>query len=329
MDSLEYSVIIRTMGMAGQKYLKLLKAISHLEPQPQEVIVVLPEGYELPAERLGWETFYFCRKGMVRQRMAGIKACKTDYALVCDDDVSFPSDFVKKLHQPIEKGVGYFSAAPLYSFLPNEGKETIIDMIMANAVPTILHRKNRYVSVLKSTGYSYNKHLDRSVTRYYETQAAPWTCFYADIQALKSLELDKETWLDAHGYSALDDQTMFYKAWLMGFKTIIVSDAVYEHMDARTAIRDNRNPVLYSRSFNRVVFWHRFIYSQQREPIGKLLSQTAFLYRLIWIEIWKILSLMRHRMSWKECRVCRKGFLAAIKYLKSDKYRELPPIIRG
>ena len=329
MELINYSVIIRTTGMAGQKYQKLLDSIAGLDPQPQEVIVVLPEGYALPVERLGWESFCFCSKGMVRQRMAGIEACKTNYALICDDDISFPSDFVKKLHTPIENGLGFFSAAPLYSFLPETGAEEIICILMGSAVPTILHRRSRYVSVLKSTGYSYNKHLDRSSTRYYETQAAPWTCFYADIRALQKLEFDRETWLDAHGYSALDDQTMFYKAWLMGLKTIVVSDAEYEHLDGKTAIRKNRNPVLYSRSFNRVVFWHRFIYLQQRTVMGKACAQIAFLYRLIWLEIWKVYSLLRHKMTWSDCTMCRKGFFAARKYLKSRKYSELPSIVKG
>ena len=97
MNMIEYSVIIRTTGKAGEKYQKLLDSVSKLDPQPREIIVVLPEGYDLPDERLGRETFYFSPKGMVRQRLAGVAVCKTDYALICDDDVSFPSDFVKKL----------------------------------------------------------------------------------------------------------------------------------------------------------------------------------------------------------------------------------------
>ena len=329
MDAIDYSVIIRTTGNAHIKYQKLLDSISRLNPQPEEVIVVLPEGYALPEERLGWETFLFCPKGMVRQRMKGIEACKTDYALICDDDVSFPSDFVRKLHKPLEEGKGFFSAAPLYSFLPEKGKEAFIDMVMASAIPTVLYRRKRYVTVLKSTGYSYNRHLNRTITTYYETQSVAWTCFYADIWALKKLEFDQEKWLDAHGYSALDDQTMFYKAWLMGMKTIVVSDASYEHLDAKTSTRNNKPNVLFSRSFNRLVFWHRFIYSQQRRHSGRFLSRIAFLYRLVWIEVWNICSVFRHKMTKKDCRICRKGIRAAIRYLQSEEYRNLPPIIRG
>lgn len=329
MESVKYSVIIRTTGNAHAKYQKLLDSISHLDPQPQEVIVVLPEGYTLPEERLGWETFYFCPKGMVRQRMEGIRVCKTDYALICDDDISFPPDFVQKLHKPLQEGRGVFSAAPLYSFLPEPGKEALICILMASAVPTVFHRRSRYVSVLKSTGYSYNRHLDRSVSRYYESQAAPWTCFYADLRAFQKLQFGCETWLDAHGYSELDDQTMFYKAWLMGMKTIVVSDAEYEHLDAQTSTRNNKPAVLYSRSFNRVVFWHRFIYLQQNNLPAKAMAQIAFLYRLVWIAIWNASYVLRQRMTLRDCLICIKGFCAGRRYLKSKAYRRLPPVVRG
>ena len=79
---IDYSVVIRTTGKAGAKYQGLLDSIAALEPQPREVIVVLPEGYALPTERLGWETFSFCPKGMVIQRLHGIAQCKTKYVLV-------------------------------------------------------------------------------------------------------------------------------------------------------------------------------------------------------------------------------------------------------
>ena len=329
MDRIDYSVIIRTTGNANEKYQKLLNSIAQLDPQPLEVIVVLPEGNDLPAERLGWESFHFCKRGMVRQRMEGIGHCKTRYALICDDDISFPDDFVKKLHEPIKDGLGYFSAAPLYSFLPDEGMNTAVCILMASAVPTLLHRNTRYVSVLKSTGYSYNRHLDRSSHKYYETQSAAWTCFYADIQALKKVELDREAWLDSHGYSALDDQTMFYKAWIMGFKTIVVSDAEYEHLDAKTSTRKNKSAVLYSRGFNRLVFWHRFIYKQQNRGAGKGVSLVAFAYYVFWVEIQHISAVLRHRLTIGEWVEWRKGFRAAKKYLKSKEYMGLPPIVRG
>lgn len=321
---IDYSVIIRTTGKAGQKYAGLLAAIDGLVPKPKEVIVVLPEGYELPAEKLGWETFYFSPKGMVIQRMVGIQKCRTQYALVCDDDVKFPPDFVEKLYQPIKDGLCRISAGPLYSFLPPKGANAALCTIMSSATPTLFHRQDRYISVLRSSGYSYNRHLESG--RFYETQSVAWTCFFAEISAIQEIDFMAESWLDSHGYSALDDQTMFYKAWLNGIKTIVVSDAKYEHLDARTSTRNNKPAAIYSGTFNRVVFWHRFIYSQEKTIFGKLMSKVAFAYRMLWIRIWNVILVWRHRMTREEYQIARKGFLKGFEYIQSVDYKNLPSI---
>ena len=38
---IEYSVTIRTLGTAEEKYKRLMKSIDKLEPQPKEVIIVI------------------------------------------------------------------------------------------------------------------------------------------------------------------------------------------------------------------------------------------------------------------------------------------------
>ena len=317
---IDYSVIIRTTGKAGEKYRKLLNSIDALEPKPREVIVVLPEGYDFPEDQLGWETFYFCPKGMVIQRMTGIQKCKTQYALICDDDVQFGTDFVQKLHVPIERGLGRLSIAPLYSFLPQKGLREMVDMVLGAGVPAFF-RKNRYCSVLRTTGYSYRRTLDSD--QYYETQSAAWTCFYADLDALRSIDFETEQqWLDAHGYSALDDQTMFFKAWLRGIKTIVVSDAHYEHLDAKTSTRGTREPVLFSGTFNRIVFWHRYIYSQEKNIAGQAWARICFAYYLAINDIY--VSIRGIPSAEKEIR--HRARKEAKRYLQSDAYRSLPPV---
>lgn len=324
MDCIDYSIIIRTTGTARKKYQALLDSISKLEPLPKEIIVVLPEGYALPEERLGWETFYFCPKGMVIQRMTGVAKCKTKYALVCDDDVSFNSDFVQKLYEPVRSGLCAFSAGPLYSFLPRKGANAVLCAVMASAAPTLFHRKDRYVSVLKSSGYSYNRHLKPG--RYYETQSVAWTCFFADIQAFRGIAFEEESWLDVHGYSAMDDQAMFYKAWLRGYKTIVVADAYYIHMDAKTSTQNNKPNVLYSAMFNRVIFWHRFIYSMQESAIQRGIAKAAFTYRLLWIQLWNWINVFRHRMSKEDLNIVKNGYTDAKHFLISGEYSKLAAV---
>lgn len=67
------------------------------------MIVVLPHGYPLPAERQGWERFVLPLRGMVSQRVAGFDACQSDYILALDDDVEFDADFVEQLFGTISR----------------------------------------------------------------------------------------------------------------------------------------------------------------------------------------------------------------------------------
>lgn len=324
MDTINYSVIIRTLGNAGEKYRLLLESVEKLEPKPAEVIVVLPEGYDLPKETLGWEKFFYSKKGMVYQRMEGVAQCSTKYALICDDDVMFDTDFVQKLYPPVRDGLCAFSAGPLYSFLPEPGIRSLLCTVMASAVPTILHRKTRYVSVLNSTGYSYNRHLKSG--SFYEAQSLAWTCFFADVNALRRIDFSDELWLEKHGYTAMDDQTMFYKAWLRGMKTIVVADADYVHMDAKTSIRNNKSNVLYSCKFNRVVFWHRFILGGKRTLLGKSAARLAFVYRMTWERFLDALAVHRQKMTAADLKIAREGYLDAWRFVKSPEYKSLNPV---
>lgn len=320
---IEYSVIIRTIGKAGEKYQNLLKSIEQLEPRPREVIVVLPKGYDKPKEQLGWETFYYSPKGMVAQRMYGVKKCKTPYALVCDDDVSFDKDFVQKLYKPIQMGKGSLSSGPLYSFLPERGIRSLINMLSGAASPTIFHR-NRYVSVLRTAGYSYNRHL--KTKKYYESQSLPGTCFFADIEVLKRVDFEEEVWIDSNGYSAYEDQVMFYKAWLRGIKSIVVTDAVYMHQDAKTSMKNNKPIVLRCLVMNRIIFWHRFIWNMEKMKLGKAWARICFSYRMAWVRIWAILDFLRGRYTREDIKVVFSACADGWAYLSSREYQDLKQV---
>lgn len=322
---LEYSVIIRTTGKAGEKYIRLLDSIKALTPQPKEVIVVLPDGYELPQEKLGWETFYFCPKGMVKQRLYGIKKCKTPYALVSDDDIAFSNDFVNKLSIPVVTGQYGFSAGPLVEFFPQKGKSTFFSFIVGASMPTLFHRK-RYNSVLKTTGYSLNRNITTSVSKLYETQSAPWTCFFADIKKLNSIHFEDEMWLDKNGYAAYDDQTMFYKAWCRGIKSVIVSDATYRHLDGKTSTTGINETASYASAFNMIVFWHRFIY--KGSIFKKFLCKICFKYRLFAVSILNYTNYKRGKQKYEVYEASKQGRRDAQRWIKSYEYMSLGNVYR-
>ena len=325
LQEIDYSVIIRTLGTAGEKYENLLKSISALEPQPKEIIVVLPEGYDLPKEQLGWERFLFSPKGMVSQRVYGIENASTKYALICDDDVGFDSDFVRQLYKPVSEGKCSFSAGPLLSFFPPKGLKTLVSTVMGAASPT-LFKKKHYVSLLRTGGYSFNRNIDTKSEAYFEALSLPWTCFFADIEALKRIDIAAEKWLDLNGYSALDDQTMFYKGYLMGYKTLVVSNALYDHLDGRTSVRNNKPATIYASIFNRYVFWHRFIYSQESNVFMKIWARVCINYRVFWCRVFDLIDYLRGRNSKSDLKIIKRAYKDVKKYIKSDDYLNLPAI---
>lgn len=325
MEQIDYSVVIRTTGKAGEKYKRLLNSIDALVPRPREVIVVLPEGYDLPAERLGWETFHFCPKGMVTQRLYGIQVCRTPYALISDDDIAFDSDFVQKLYQPIRDNGFGMSAGPLIEFLPPKGIQTLLWALGAAAIPA---RSNEapYVAVLPTTGYVYNRNIDTTKTRVYETQSAAWTCFFADMEKLRSIRMEDELWLDKLGYSAHDDTVMFYKAWLRGIKTAIVSTANYQHLDGRTSTKGRPVQVKRSMGFTRYILWHRFFYEQSK-GLGKLWCILCITYRNLFQMFIDVVRCMVGKRSFSEVKAYIDGTLSGLKWVKTDEYQKIPPLV--
>lgn len=303
---IDYSVVIRTTGKAGEKYQKLLDSISNLLPKPKEVIVVLPIGSDKPKESLGWETFYFTKKGMVSQRLYGIDRCKTKYALICDDDVSFESNFVSKLYQPIYEKKFDLSAGPLIEFFPKKGINTLISTILTIAVPTVFH-KNKYCHILRGSGYSYNRKININCCHYYDTDSLPWTCFFGDVDKMRSIKLEDEKWLDLHGYAALDDQTMFYKGKLLGIKTCVVSDAIYSHNDAQTSVLNGNTSRSISFGYNRYVFWYKFIYLYQKSMAKKIITSFIFKYYCFINDLYGYLKGLLNHSSLNNAKSIRLG----------------------
>ena len=325
MEPLNYSVIIRTTGKAGEKYACLLASIEALEPRPTEVVVVLPEGYDLPPERLGWETFYFCPKGMVTQRLYGIQVCKTPYALICDDDIAFGSDFVQQLSRPVMDGGYGISAGPLLELFPPKGIQSLFWALGAAAVPS--HNSDApYTVMLRTTGYIYNRNIDLEHTRIYEAQSYCWACFFADMEKLRNIHMEDEIWLDKLGYSAHDDTVMFYKAWLRGVKTAIVSTAAYQHLDGKTSTHGRPVQVKRAMGFTRLVLWHRFFYAQA-SGLEKPWCLVCIAYRTMFQSCTDLIRCIAGKRPFAEVKAYIEGTIHAIKWVKTPEYQNLPQLV--
>ena len=326
-NKFQYSVAIRTLGTAGAKYKKLIDSIANQTIQPEKVIVVLPEGYSIPNYKIGIETFVFSKKGMIEQRIFALGFISSDYILFCDDDVEFPSNFMEKISDAFVSGEFSCAAGPLLSFFPPKKIKHYIASLLGGASIMLHGRKNTYVRVLSTGGWSYNRSIDTKHHKFYYTDSLAWTCFCVSKQAMDAIHFEDELWAGKNGYAAFDDQLFFSKLKLNGFKTCVVSDAEYIHNDGKTSIQGLKLEPIYATAFNHYVFWYRCLYSICNNPFRKTWLRICIQYS---ITTGMIYSRMKHPKSERKIVLStkKKGFSDAKKFVKSNEYKSIPNIVR-
>ena len=107
---------------------------------------------------------------------------------------------------------------------------------------------------------------------------------------------------------------------------MVVVNAVYEHLDARTSTRNNKPAALYSMGYNRVVFWNRFIYAMQPNGILRCWSRLCFAYKNFMTRLYEVVSVMVGKRTKEDYKIIRKGQSDGWRYIRSEEYLNLPPV---
>lgn len=324
-----YSVAIRTLGTSGDKYVKLIDSIAKQTIKAEAIFVVLPEGYSKPDYQLGNETFMFSPKGMITQRLFPINNIKSDYILFCDDDIELSEDFIEKLSGPLLSGDYECAAGPLTSFFyPDVLKYRLLSILGSTCV-MLFGRKEYYVKLLASGGWSYNHSVDTEHHRIYKTESLAWTCFCIRKDTIVDIHFEDELWLEQFGYAAYDDQAFFTKLLRNGYKTCVVSDAVYKHNDAKSSTAGlKKSEPVYAYWFNSYVNWHRFWYNLGGSPIQKVRYYFCERYRYMMGTLYESYLIVCGRGNKDIRNTVIRARKDAVKFTKSANYKSLPhPII--
>jgi glycosyltransferase involved in cell wall biosynthesis len=324
--NLDYSVVIRTLGLAGEKYQRMLEAIDKQTIKPREIIVVLAEGYALPPEQLGYERFVYSKKGIVTQRSVGALEAKGDYCLFLDDDMLFEPDMVEQLFKPIQAGIAEVSFPLLTEMLPH-GIGKYASMLCATAVPMICGTKDNYVKILRTGGWTYNSHVDESVVRYYKAQSAPGGIYLALREAAVKIRFQEEDWLQLTSFSLPDDQINFYKYHVLGYRIVGVSGQKLWHLDGGGNSHDRQLKATYALAKHRTIFWHRFIYKIDKNPFSKMWSVLCFSYEVVTTTILSVLINLLH-WDWAMWKQSVKGLRDGFKFLNTEHYKGLPLVLK-
>lgn len=321
---MEYSVVIRTLGSGGLKYGALLESIKQQTIKPKEVIVVLPEGFQLPVEKLGFETFYFSKKGMLQQRLYGFEMTKTEYMLVCDDDVSFSDDFVERLYLQLQKqNADAIQPNNHDAFTDTSITERLKNVPYALMGHRFLSRKESvYARRISVTG-GYIKNINLKAGKDYLSQSGNFQCFFIKTKVACSILFEDELWLEQVKYAIPDDQVFFYKLFINGYTIAYSPQITYNHLDGRTSINTNRDSlVTYAVAKNYVVFWHRFLFTQTNRFLLKGKLVAGLFYRCVNSTIIALAFCLIKGRKYK-FKMTIKGIIDAFKFIKSQEYKQI------
>ena len=94
---------IRTVGKAGDKFVKEIESLKAQTISPNRIVVYIAEGFDLPP-RVADEEYVVVPKGLVHQRAVIPDDEEVDYLLILDDDVFVPKDAVEQMFHMMEDG---------------------------------------------------------------------------------------------------------------------------------------------------------------------------------------------------------------------------------
>lgn len=315
---MEYSVAIRTLGTAGEKYQRLLESLERQTVPPKQIVVYIAEGYPLPEETIGKEQYVYVRKGMVAQRALRYDEIDTEYILFLDDDLVLGPDTVESMYEAMVQSGADVVAPDIFR---NSGRGMMSRMLMFLSGRMVArHDDGRWgYKVMRNAGYSYNRNPKKKV---YMSQTNAGACFLCRKSDFLSIRFDEELWLDNQGYALGEDQTMYYKMYRKGLKVATLYDCDIEHLDAG----DNLNPererrLIYADFRFKTIFWHRFIFMPEKSCLMKVWDCLCIGYAIMFT---LTVSLLKCRFSVLETKY--DAVRDACGFIRSPEYRSLPLI---
>lgn len=315
--SMEYTVVIRTLGKAGDKYQQELNSILAQTIQPKEILVYIAEGYSLPKETCGLERYIFVKKGMVAQRAIQYDEVTTEYILFLDDDVYLPPNGVETLYEELKKHDAQVISPDVFDN-SSRGLKSELLMTISGRMRARRGDKKWAYKVMNTGGYSYNKN-PRPGSCLSMTNAGP--CFFCRKEDFLKIQFEEELWMDSQAYAIGDDQVMFYKMYLCGLKQLTVFGSGIVHLDAGSAKTGNSEErekrLLYADLRYKVIFWHRFLWTPEKNILKRIWSASCLGYMLAFTHG---ISLIKG--EWSMYKLKRGALKSALAFIKSKEYKK-------
>ena len=322
---LTYSIAIRTLGTAGNKFLQELKSIYTQTIQPERVLVYIADGYDRPVDTIGREEYIWVRKGMISQRARRYDEISSDCILLLDDDVQLAPDSVEKMLRAMEEKEADCIGADVFQnhLLPLKTK------LFAAVTNLVFPHWSRIwaFKIHRNGSFSYNNRPNRS---FYWSQSCGGPAVLCRKDSFLRFHFDDEAWLDSFGFSYGDDALLFNKLFRNGGRLGILFDSGVTNLDAKTSSDSFRNSsrYIYLRTKALLMIWWRSCFRNGKDTVwSRLLAAIAFGFKTLWlIPIMCTASLAKwdRRYVGSYFNGLRDGW----KEVHSTAFLNLPPYIR-
>ncbi len=318
METLEYTAVIRTLGLAGSKYQRLLDSLKHQDIQPKAIYVYIADGYQIPKETIGVEKYVYVNKGMLAQRALPYDEVETEYILFLDDDLEFPHDTVGRMYELLKENDADIISPDIF---PNADRGVLSEIMMTLSGRMRARRNDPQFGykVMSSAGYSYNKNPEKEV---YLSQTNAGACFLCKKSDFLKIRFEDEAWLDNMTYSLGDDQVMFYKMYCAGLRQLTWYRHNFVHLDAGNSMTPERElKNLYGDVYFKQVFWHRFLFLPERSCLKRIWLALSMSYYMLFTFLVSFCKLRFDVLGRK-----LSAFREARAFIRSDEYKSLPVI---
>lgn len=276
-----YSIAIRTLGTAGEKFRQELKSIRLQTVQPERVVIYIAEGYPRPGFTLGNEEYFWVKKGMMAQRILPYDEIKSPYILMLDDDVSLAPDSAERMLKALSENEADCVGADVFqNHKMGFGKK----MFAAMTNMVFPHWSRKWAFKIHWNGsFSYNNHPSKS---FYWSQSCGGPAMMWKKDSFISLHLEDELWLESLGFPYGEDALEMYKLFRNGGRLGVLYDSGVQNLDAGTSSAAFRKSPerFYVRTKTSFMIWWRSIYRNGKDTAwSRFLAATAFGVKMIWL----------------------------------------------
>lgn len=312
-----YSVAIRTLGTAGDKFVRELTSISQQTIQPEKVVIYIAEGYDRPSFQIGKEEYVWVKKGMVAQRALPYTEIDSDFILLLDDDVELASDSVEKLLKVAVKEGADVVGADTFRNQDMSLKSKVFALMTNWVYPHF--DKNWAFKVNNHCGFCYHNNPSKE---YYPSQSCAGPASLWRKETLLKLHLEDELFLDKLGFAFGDDLLEFHKVFVNGYKLYVHYNCGIEHLDGKSssgAYHKNEHK-FYIRSKGSFILWWRTCYQIKSH---KFFVVLIYCIKLLWLFGVNCISAIAFRNT-RIPFLYIKGIIDAWIFVHSTEYHQIP-----